>query len=128
MQRDTDKATMRTGVNARKLLYKQGKEYVEVVAEYCTQVLSGGKRKRKFIPVLDEIRHPKSSDIMKETLKGISKYYCFAFFGEPRSLVQIEELLLQVLFIETMVKLYEFVIDKFLNITSHRPALCLYSE
>ena len=79
----TDKSALRRGVTAKKLLYEQGKEHVVTAAEYCAKYFSGRKRKREFIPVLDKVNHPKSGEVMKEALKGISKYYCFGFFKEP---------------------------------------------
>ena len=79
----TDKAALRRGVSSKQLVYQQDKPHVETAAEYCKEYFSGKKRKREFIPVLDMVQHPKSGDVMKEELKGISKFYCFAFFKEP---------------------------------------------
>ena len=78
---------MDSGVAAQKLLYTQDEEYVITAAEYCTEYFAKlkGKRKREFIPVLDNILHPSSEDLMKKRLEGINKYYCFAFFQQPHN-------------------------------------------
>ena len=79
----TNKSALRRGVAAKKLVYEQDKPHVVTAAEFCKGYFKGGKRKREFIPVLDKVKHPKSGEVMKDPLKGISQYYCFAFFQEP---------------------------------------------